>query len=109
MSEDHTAHTSHARELDDYVALDHLDKPHCPHCDRELGTAPGMGGIAFKCVQHGKFHTSEFEANPLDVMSRRMEGTSSTDAILTALPVVFLAAGINAVHRLGQRIRGVVP
>lgn len=84
------------RTLDDYHALDYLDKPLCPYCERELGVAPGgpqLGSISFKCTRHGRFPHTEFEANPLDVMKRRDSGPGIDDMVGALLLIVpFLAA-----------------
>lgn len=49
------------------------ERPECPHCDRQLITAPGMEGLAWKCPVHGTFPPSEFEANILRALEADMD------------------------------------
>lgn len=67
-----------------------FERPTCPHCERELGTAPGHGAIVWKCVQHGTFPASEFDANILDAMQQTVEETGGP-GIGTAIIVVLVA------------------
>ena len=65
-----------------------FERPACPYCDRELGTAPGHGGIAWKCPAHGTFPAAEFDANPLDAMQQTAEESGPPSTIEAALALV---------------------
>jgi len=79
-----------------------FERPACPYCDRELGTAPGHGAIAWKCVQHGTFPASEFDANILDAMQETVEETGGpsiwTAAIVVLAALPFVLYDILASH-----------
>jgi len=90
--------------VDDYHDLSYLDKPTCPHCERELGVAPGMGGLAFKCARHGKFDTAAFEANALDVMQRRQTDTSAGGSIMQLAPLAVVLLPFAAGQYISQKV-----
>ena len=74
-------------EIEQQEPLSEGEWPECPYCERTLGTAPGQGGIAWKCVQHGTFPASEFEPNILRAMQSDVEGITAAQLLLW-IPIV---------------------
>lgn len=83
-------------------ALPDEERPECPYCERSLGVAPGHGGLAWKCIQHGTFPASEFEPNILRAMQADVEdggGPTIFDALMV-LPLALFIGFLSFLKRV---------